>query len=58
MESFMDVSRFTPMIVEDGWIFVTGFKVLLISQHLFPEILLEMVLRVHARSVKIKGICI
>jgi len=35
-----------------------GFKVLLISQHLFLEILLEAVLGVHARSVKIKSICI
>ena len=26
-----------------GWIIVTGFRVLLISQHLFPEILLEAV---------------
>ena len=30
-----------------GWIIVTGFRVLLISQHLFPEILLEAVLGVH-----------
>ena len=37
-----------------GWIIVTGFRVLLISQHLFPEILLEAVLGVHAGSVKIK----
>jgi hypothetical protein len=41
-----------------GWIIVTGFRVLLISQHLFPEILLETVLGVHAGSVKIKSICI
>jgi len=41
-----------------GWIIVTGFRVLLISQHLFLEILLEAVLGVHARSVKIKSICI
>jgi len=41
-----------------GWIIVMGFRVLLISQHLFPEILLEAVLGVHAGSVKIKGICI
>jgi hypothetical protein len=39
-----------------GWIIVTGFRVLLISQHLFPEILLEAVLSVHAGSVKIKSI--
>jgi hypothetical protein len=37
-----------------GWIIVTGFRVLLISQHLFPKILLEAVLGVHAGSVKIK----
>ena len=41
-----------------GWIIVTGFRVLLISQHLFPEILLEAVLGVHAGSVRIKSICI
>jgi len=41
-----------------GWIIVTGFRVLLISQHLFPEILLEAVLGIHAGSVKIKSICI
>ena len=38
--------------------YVMGFRVLLISQHLFPEILLEAVLGVHAGSVKIKNICI
>jgi hypothetical protein len=37
-----------------GWIIVTGFRVLLISQHLFPKILLETVLGVHVGSVKIK----
>jgi len=37
-----------------GWIIVTGFRVLLISQHLFREILLMAVLGVHAGSVKIK----
>ena len=31
-----------------------GFRVLLISQYIFPEILLEVVLGVHAGSVKIK----
>jgi hypothetical protein len=40
------------------WIIVTRFRVLLISQHLFPEILPEAVLGVHAGSVKIKSICI
>jgi hypothetical protein len=41
-----------------GWIIVTGFRVLLISQHLFPKILLEAVLGVRAGSVKIKSIYI
>jgi hypothetical protein len=41
-----------------GWIIVTGFMVLLISQHLFPEILPKAVLGVHTGSVKIKSICI
>jgi hypothetical protein len=41
-----------------GLIIVTGFRVLLISQHLFPEILLEAVLGVHAGNVKIKNIYI
>jgi hypothetical protein len=41
-----------------GWIIVTGSRVLLISQYLFPEFLLESVLDVHAGSVKIKSICI
>jgi hypothetical protein len=41
-----------------GWIIVTRFGVLLTSQHLFPEILLEVVLGVDAGSVKIKGIYI
>jgi hypothetical protein len=37
-----------------GWIIVTGFRVLLISQNLFLKILLEAVLGVHAGNVKIK----
>jgi hypothetical protein len=41
-----------------GWIIVMVFRVLLILQHLFPEILLEAVLGVHTGSVKIKSICI
>jgi hypothetical protein len=41
-----------------GWIIVTGFRVLLISQHLFQEILLEAMLGVHAGNVKIKNIFI
>jgi len=40
------------------WIIVMRFRVLLISQHLFLEILLEAVLGVHAGNVKIKSICI
>ena len=39
------------------WIIVMGFRVLLISQHLFREILLMAVLGVHAESVKIKSFC-
>jgi len=42
----------------EGWIIVTEFRVLLILQHLFLEILLEAVLGIHAGSVKIKIICI
>jgi hypothetical protein len=34
-----------------------GFRVLLILQYLFQEILVEAVLGVHAGSVKIKNIC-
>jgi hypothetical protein len=41
-----------------GWIIVMGFRVLLISQHIFPEILLKAALGVYAGSVKIKSICI
>jgi hypothetical protein len=37
-----------------GWIIVMRFRVLLITQHLFQEILVEAVLGVHARGVKIK----
>jgi hypothetical protein len=37
-----------------GWIIVIWFRVLLISQHLFREILVEAVLGVHAGGVKIK----
>jgi len=35
-----------------------GFRVLLILQHLFREILVEAVLGVHVGSVKIKSICV
>jgi hypothetical protein len=38
--------------------YCNGVQVLLISQHIFPEILLEAVLGVRAGSVKIKSICI
>jgi hypothetical protein len=38
-----------------GWIIVMGFRVLLILQHLFREILVEVVLGVHEGSVKIKS---
>ena len=37
-----------------GWIIVTGFMILLITQHLFREILVEAILGVHERGVKIK----
>ena len=38
-----------------GWIIVMGFVVLLISQHLFQEILVEAILGVHTGGVKIKS---
>jgi hypothetical protein len=38
-----------------GWIIVTEFRVLLISQHLFRGILLMAVLGVYAGTVKIKN---
>jgi hypothetical protein len=41
-----------------GWIIVMGFRVLLILQHVFREILVEAVFGVHTGSVKIKSICI
>jgi hypothetical protein len=41
-----------------GWIIVMGFKVVLISQHLFRGILLMAVLGVHAGSVRIKNLYI
>ena len=37
-----------------GWIIVMGFKVLLITHHLIKEILVEAVLNVHARGVRVK----
>jgi len=42
----MDVSRFTPRIAR--WIIVTGFRILLISQHLFslhPDVVMMHLLR-------------
>jgi hypothetical protein len=36
------------------WIIVMGFRVLLISQHLFQEILMKVVLDVHIGGVRIK----
>jgi hypothetical protein len=39
-----------------GWIIVMGFRVLIISQHLFREILVNAVLGVHAKGVKIKSL--
>jgi len=41
-----------------GWIIVMGFKVLLITQYLIQKILVEAVLGVYARDVKIKKILI
>jgi hypothetical protein len=41
-----------------GWIIVIGFKVLLIIHYLIREILVEGVLDVHARGVKIKSFSI
>jgi hypothetical protein len=48
----MDVLRFTKDC--GGWIIVMRFRVLLITQHIFREILVETVLGVHTRGVKIK----
>jgi hypothetical protein len=39
-----------------GWIIVMGFRVLLIIHYLIREILLDGVLDVHARDVKIKDL--
>jgi hypothetical protein len=41
-----------------GWIIVMEFRVLLITQYLFREILVEAVLGVHAGGVKIKSLSI
>jgi hypothetical protein len=38
-----------------GWIIVMEFRVLLITQHLIQEILVEAILGVHAKGVKIKS---
>jgi hypothetical protein len=42
-----------------GWIIVMGFRILLITQHLIREILVvDVILGVHARCVKIKSLSI
>jgi hypothetical protein len=38
-----------------GWIIVMGFGVLLVSQHLFREILVEAVLGVNVGGIRIKS---
>jgi len=38
-----------------GWIIVMGFRVLLVSQHLFREILVEAVLGVNVGGIRIKS---
>jgi len=38
-----------------GWIIVIEFRVLLITQYLIREILVEAVLGIYARGVKIKS---
>jgi hypothetical protein len=48
----MNVLRFTKDC--GGWIIIMRFRVLLITQHIFREILVEAILSVHARGVKIK----
>jgi len=42
----------------EGWIIVMGFRVLLIMHYLIREILMEVVLDVHIRGVKIKKLSI
>jgi hypothetical protein len=41
-----------------GWIIIMGFRVFLITQHLFQEILVEAVLGVHTKGVKMKSFSI
>jgi hypothetical protein len=41
-----------------GWIIVMRFRVLLIMHYLIREILMEVVLDVHAKSVRIKNLSI
>jgi hypothetical protein len=52
----MIVHRCTRIHLKDcgGWIIVMGHRVLLITQHLFREIIVQAVLGVHAGGVKIK----
>jgi hypothetical protein len=56
----MDVSRFTSRIVNYaiGWIIVIGFRVLLITQYLIQEILVEAVSGVYAKGERIKSFSI
>jgi hypothetical protein len=41
-----------------GWIIVMGFRVLLITHYLIREILVEAILDVHARGIKIESFSI
>ena len=51
----MDVSKLTPRVADDGWwIIVMGFRVLLITHYIIWEILVEVVLDVHARDIRKK----
>jgi hypothetical protein len=52
----MDVHEYIEIHPKDcgGWIIVMDFKVLLIMQILIREILVETVLGIYARDVKIK----
>jgi hypothetical protein len=56
----MDVHEYIEIHHKDcgGWIIVMDFKVLLIMQILIREILVETVLGIYARDVKIKNFSI
>jgi hypothetical protein len=41
-----------------GWIIIMGFKVLLIIYYLIQEILVDVILDVHIKGVKIKSLFI